>query len=143
MLMCVVGLVCMVVFVIMCVGMHRVESVNNASGTEKQQCLEESMGGKVKESCDITANPNPKHHISELANRRVCQNPFNIETNDGNCRSDDRCNTTDIRDDERRSFCQNREHPSGEINASSNHRGGVNQSTDGCGTLHRIGQPCM
>ena len=74
-----------VVFVVV-VRVHRVEGVNDASGTEEQQCLEKRVRGEMEKSCHITAYANSKHHIAELANRGIRQHALNVKPNDGNCR---------------------------------------------------------
>ena len=74
-----------VVFVVV-VRVHRVEGVNDASGTEEQQCLEKRVRGEMEKPRHITAYANSKHHIAELANRGIRQHALNVKPNDGNCR---------------------------------------------------------
>ena len=90
-----------IVFIVMPVSMHCVESVDNTARTEEEQCLEKSVCCEVKESSDVTAYTDPKHHISELADRGVCQDPLDVKADDSNSRSDDRGDTADIGDDQR------------------------------------------
>ena len=99
--MCIVVIMCVPVFIVMPVSVHCVESVDDTARTEEEQCLEKSVCCEVKESSDVTAYANPKHHISELADRGVCQDPLDVKADDSDGCGDECGNTADIGNDQR------------------------------------------
>ena len=94
-----------IVMFVMAVRVHRVEGVNDAAGTEEQQCLEKSVRGEMEKPRHITPHANSKHHIAELANRRIREDALDVKAHNRNRCGDEGSDTTDVSDDERRGFC--------------------------------------
>ena len=61
-----------------------VHAVDDRSGAEEQQALEERMHDHVKDGSDIGAGPDGEEHVAELADRRVREDPFDVVLRDGN-----------------------------------------------------------
>ena len=51
------------------------DTVNHAAGTEEQERLEEGVGQQVEERGHVCPHPDCRHHIAELRDRRVGQQP--------------------------------------------------------------------
>ena len=53
-------------------------AVNDTAGPEEQQGFEEGMGQQVEQRGHVGPHPNGGHHITELGDGRIGQDPFDI-----------------------------------------------------------------
>src|SRR5258708_255477 len=123
--------------------------MNNATGTEEEQGLEEGVSKEVEHTRAIAVlatNTETHEHIAKLADRREGQHAFEVGLYQGNRGSKDSGDATNPgynlesrgvgRDEEREGT---RHH----INTGGNHSCRVDESTNRGRTFHGRGQPHM
>ena len=142
MVLCVVVLRFMFVVVIVRAVMNS-QRMDNAAGSEEQQCFEERVRREVEETCNVTPGADSQHHKSQLANCRVGEHPLDVKPDDGDCGGDYCRDTPDVGNRQRGAGRQNGKHPRGQVDAGCDHRRRMDERTDGCRTLHGVGQPSV
>ena len=88
-----------------------------------------------------TAHAERHHHVSELADRRISQDAFDVRRGDRNRRRNEQGDHTGNRNDEQHFGREDGVETPDQIHAGGNHRGRVNECGDRSGAFHRVGQP--
>ena len=75
-----------------CVGMMKamLDAVDDRTRAQEEQRFEEGMGKQVEKAGDVGASAQGRHHIAQLGNRRVGQDPFDVPLRYGDQRGKER-----------------------------------------------------
>ena len=117
--------------------------VHDAAGPEKEETLEEGVGHEVKDACRVRAYTDTDKHVSELAHRRIGQDPLYVvlgTADGGGEKSGKKPDEGDNKHGHRGQDVEeveSRDH----VDAGGDHGGGVDQGTDRCRAFHGVGQP--
>ncbi|MBA7578767.1 hypothetical protein ES708_20632 [subsurface metagenome] len=113
----------------------------NAAGTEKEQRLEEGMVKQVKNTDSHATSGQAQHHIAQLADGGISQNPLNIGHHQPHSGGKDSREATDngYRGYRFYRMSEEREGASHQKDASSHHSCRMNQGADRSGAFHGIG----
>ena len=121
-----------------------VHAVDDRTGTEEQQRLEERVSHHVEDGGGVRTGTNRQEHVAELADRGVGQHLLDVVLGDGDTGCVERRGSTDDGDDRGRIAAgdvQDRADAAHQIHTSGDHRGRVDQGRHRGGAFHRVGQP--
>ena len=120
-----------------------VHRVDHAAGAEKQQRLEEGVGGEVEDAGRHGARTHTDEHVAELRDGGVREDPFDVPLLERDRRGEQRRQGAHAGHHRPRDGREREEDVAArhEVDARRHHGGGVDQRRDGRGSLHRIGEP--
>ena len=75
------------VFMGMCTMEAMLDTMNHTAGAKEQERLEKGMGNQMEEASAISADTQGSHHVAQLADGRIGQDPLDIPLRNRNCRS--------------------------------------------------------
>ena len=114
-----------------------------AAGAQKQQGLKKGVRHQVEHRSAKSAHAAGHHHITELADGGVSQNPFNVGLQDADGCGIERRDTADDRHNQQRfrSLHINRAGAGDDIDAGGDHGGRVDQRADRRRSQHGVREP--
>ena len=121
--------------------------MNHRASTQEQQRLEERVRDEVERASSVRADAERGDHEAELRDRREREHALDVVLRDADRRGKKRGERADERDDRHHGSAdfggddEERERARDQVDARGDHRRGVNQRADRCGTFHRVGQP--
>ena len=122
--------------------MHRHD---DAARAEKQQRLEKRVRRQVEGRLFGSAQPHRHHHVTELRERGIREDAFDVVLRNGNHRRHHRRDAANPRNNFQRlrTRQQQERNATQHINARRHHRRRVNQRRNRRRPFHRVGQPDM
>ncbi len=128
-----------------------VAAVDHRTRAHKEQRLEERVRNQVEHAHRHAAHAQARHHVTQLRNRRISQNTFDIVLRDCDQRGKQRRGRAHPRHHRQRNRRAARQrarlhqriHASNEINSRRHHRRCVNQRRNWRRAFHRVRQPDM
>ena len=123
----------------------RVHRMDHRPGGEEQQGLEERVGEQMEEAGGVAlrAEPERRHHVGELRDRRVGEHAFDVVLDEREERRDQHGDRAD-RSHERERMAgggEHGEHPAHHVDAGRDHRRRVDERGHRRGARHRVGEP--
>jgi hypothetical protein len=120
--------------------------VHHAARAEEQQGLKECMREEVVHAAGYAgkgSRAEGQEHVSELADRRIGENAFQVELREGDQGGEQRRKAADRRHDElsRGRGGKQRRAAGHHIHARGDHRCRMDQRADGRRAFHRVGKP--
>jgi len=127
-----------------------VQGVQDAASAEEEQSLEEGVREEVKHAgagaIGCAGHTQTNEHVAQLADRREGQHALEIVLREGDQRGEDGGDAAHPGHNEKCRRASRREEREGtryHVDASRDHRGGVDQRADGRRAFHRGRQPDM
>ncbi len=120
-----------------------VHGVDDRAGSEKEEGLEEGVGGEVEHGGGPAAAADRHDHVAELGEGRVGEDPLDIVLLGGDEGGEEGGDAADPGDDIERGGgeLENEEDAREHVDARRDHGGGVDEGGDGGGALHGVRQP--
>ena len=116
---------------------------DDGTGAEKEQRFKERVREKMIDSGVVRREPDGHDHVTELRERGVSENAFDVVLLRGNERSHDRGDRSDPGNDIKRRWrrLDDESNSHQHINAGCNHGGGMDQRRDWGRAFHCVRQP--
>ena len=119
------------------------ERVDDGAGGEEEQRLEEGVGEEVEDAGGVSPDSAGQEHVAELRDGGVGEDALDVVLHHADAGGEDAGGGSDDGDDaesvgravEQRVATRNH------VDAGRDHRRRVNESGDGCGAFHRVGEP--
>ncbi len=117
--------------------------VHHASCREEEQTFEKCMGHEVEYARPKGPYAARQEHVSQLADRRIRKNPFDVELSHAHGGSKQSGCSANHGHDRQRNRCHSKEKaaPSHHVHAGCHHRGSVDQGADRRRTFHGVREP--
>ena len=116
------------------------QRVNDRAGAKEQQRFEKRVRGQMEHRRRRPAQADGHDHVTELRERRVSEDAFDVVLLDGDQRGEQRGEAADVGDDFQRRRVEQKENAAKHVNTGGHHRGGVDQGGDGRRAFHRVRQ---
>ncbi len=114
--------------------------MDDGTGTEEEQCLEERMCHQVEDACGVGGDSDAHEHVAKLADRRISQHSFDVALADGDgggVQGGDRTNGG-YNTSRERSQLEERTGAGHHVDTSGDHSGGVDKGRDRGRTFHGV-----